>query len=282
MNKFLIIFSCFTLLVFSGYTQNTNKKKKKKAVQNTVVITDSATTTKTPTSNTPTKSNTTDNNKSGLGGIISGITGIGKSGSGLSTGDISNGLKEALQVGANNATKKLGSVDGFFGNAALKILLPPEATKLEKTLREYGMSKQVDDAVLSMNRAAEDAAQSAAPIFISAIKGMSITDAVGILKGNDTAATSYLKGKTTLQLTDAFKPVIQQSLDKVDATSYWSTLTSYYNKIPFVKKINTDLAGYVTDKALTGIFLTVAQEEQKIRKDPVSQTTDILKKVFGK
>lgn len=261
-----------TLIAMFGLGANAQKAKKKKVVTKAPVVVKDTTKVKTP-------SNTTNSNSStGLSGILSGVTGISKS---LTTGDISAGLKEALQVGAKNAAGKLSSADGFFGNAALKILMPPEAQKLEKTLREYGMGKQVDDAILSMNRAAEDASKSATPIFVDAIKGMSITDAVGILKGSDTSATAYLKGKTTSQLTDAFKPVIQQSLDKVDATSYWATLTNYYNKIPFVKKINTDLAAYVTDKALVGMFLTVAQEEQKIRKDPVAQTTDILKKVFG-
>jgi len=260
-----------TLIAMFGFSLNAQKAKKKKVVTKAPLVVKDTTKVKTP-------SNPDNNSSTALGGILSGVTGISKS---LSTGDISAGLKEALQVGAKNAAGKLSAADGFFGNAALKILLPPEAQKLEKTLREYGMNKQVDDAILSMNRAAEDASKSATPIFVDAIKGMSINDAVGILKGSDTSATAYLKGKTTSQLTDAFKPVIQQSLDKVDATSYWATLTNYYNKIPFVKKINTDLAAYVTDKALVGMFLTVAQEEQKIRKDPVAQTTDILKKVFG-
>jgi hypothetical protein len=219
------------------------------------------------------------NSGGGLGGLISGVTGIGSKG--LSTDDISSGLKEALSKGATNAAKQLGSVDGYFGNAAVKILMPPEAQKIEKKLREFGMGKQVDEAILSMNRAAENAAQSAAPIFIDAIKGMSITDAANILQGSDTAATVYLKGKTTPQLTTAFKPVIKTSLDKVDATSKWATIVNYYNDIPFVKKLNPDLTAYVTDRALYGIFLMVAQEERKIRKDPLAQTTDLLRKVFG-
>ncbi len=211
-------------------------------------------------------------------GLLSSITGLKK---GLTKGDVSSGLKEALQVGATNAAKKLGSLDGFFGNAAIKILMPPEAQKIEKKLRQFGMGQQVDEAILSMNRAAENASQSAAPIFITAIKGMSITDAVTILKGNDTAATYYLKGKTTPQLTTAFRPVIEQSLDKVDATSKWTTIVNFYNDLPFVKKLNPDLAAYVTERALSGMFVTVADEEKKIRKDPVAQTTNLLKKVFG-
>ena len=280
MNKILL---CLLLLViFNGNIDAQKAKKKKKA---TVATTTQKAVT-TPAAAAAIKDSTsksvapTTQSSGVLGGIINGITGIGNSSS-LTNTDISSGLKEALQIGASNAAKKLSIADGFFGNAALKILMPPEAQKIEKTLRSVGMGKQVDDAILSMNRAAENASQSAAPIFVNAIKGMTITDAVGILKGNDTAATSYLRGKTTSQLTDAFKPVIQESLDKVNATSYWSTLMSAYNAIPFVSKINTDLAGYVTDKALSGMFLTVSQEEKNIRKDPVAQTTDILKKVFG-
>ena len=230
------------------------------------------------------KAQTTDTTGGGngggvLGGLISGVSSI--SSKGLSSDDISSGLKEALSKGATNAAKQLGAVDGYFGNAAVKILMPPEAQKIEKKLREFGMGKQVDEAILSMNRAAENAAQSAAPIFIDAIKGMSISDAATILQGSDTAATVYLKGKTTPQLTTAFKPIIKTSLDKVDATSKWTTIINLYNNIPFVRKMNPDLAAYVTDKALFGIFLEVAQEEKKIRKDPLAQTTDLLKKVFG-
>jgi hypothetical protein len=200
---------------------------------------------------------------------------------GLTTTDVVNGLKEALTKGAESSSNKLSALNGFFGNAALKILMPPEAAKVENTLRKAGFGKQVDEAILSMNRAAEDAAKSAAPIFVNAIKGMSINDAWGILKGSDTAATSYLKGKTTASLTEAFRPVIEQSLGKVGATKYWNAMFSTYNKLPLVSKVNPDLSAYVTDKALSGIFMQLATEEQTIRKDPVAQTTALLKKVFG-
>lgn len=206
-----------------------------------------------------------------------------KPGSGLSTDDIAAGLKEALTVGAQKGANSLSQVDGFFGNAALKILLPPEAVKVESTLRKVGLGKQVDDAILSMNRAAEDACKSAAPIFVNAIKQMSFQDALSILKGSDTAATGYLRGKTTIELTAAFKPVIDASLEKVNATKYWNTLITSYNKLTILggQKINPDLSAYVTDKALNGIFFQVAIEEKSIRKDPVARTSDILKKVFG-
>lgn len=198
----------------------------------------------------------------------------------LSNGEIVSGLKEALTIGAEKGTSLLSQTDGFFANAALKILLPPEAQKVETTLRKIGMGKLVDDAVLSMNRAAEDASKQAAPIFVNAIKQMSFQDALGILKGSDTAATAYLKGRTTSQLTAAFRPVIEQSLQKVNATRYWNTLISAYNQFS-LRKINPDLSAYVTEKSLGGIFYQIGKEEQQIRKDPLARTSDILKKVFA-
>jgi len=209
------------------------------------------------------------------------LAGSGKLGSGLSSDEIANGLKEALQVGATKGSDKLSAVDGFFKDAAIKILMPEEAKKVEKTLRGMGLGAQVDDAILSMNRAAEDAAKSAAPIFINAIKQMSISDALGILQGGDFAATDYLKGKTTSALTEAFRPVIEKSLEKVNATKYWNTLFTTYNKFS-LQKVNPDLTAYVTEKGLSGIFYQVGQEEQKIRKDPLARTSDLLKKVFAK
>lgn len=205
-----------------------------------------------------------------------------KGGGGLSNEDIVAGLKEALSVGAKNSSEQLSSVDGFFANAAIKVLMPEEARKAESTLRNLGFGSMVDKAILSMNRAAEEASKSAAPIFVDAITSMSIQDAFGILKGNDTAATSYLKGKTTASLTSAFRPVIEDALQKTNATKYWKDVFETYNKLPTTfNKINTDLSGYVTEKALGGLFFQVALEEQKIRKDPAARVTDILKKVFG-
>lgn len=207
---------------------------------------------------------------------------LGMSGgkSALSNDEIISGLKEALKVGTEKGTNKISAIDGFFKDAAIKILMPAEAQKAEKTLRNIGLGRQVDNAILSMNRAAEDAAKSASPIFINAIKGMSFQDALGILRGGDNAATSYLKDKTTISLTEAFRPVIENSLKKVDATKYWNTVFTSYNKLS-AEKVNPDLSAYVTEKALTGIFYQVAQEEQKIRKDPMARTSDILKKVFS-
>ena len=231
----------------------------------------------------------------GFGGLLKEVTGDStlsksslskledkiKGGGGLSKDDVANGLKQALNSGVKKGTDKLSAVDGYFGNAAVKIIMPPEAQKVEQKLRAIGMGKQVDEAILSMNRAAEDAAKTAAPIFLNAITQMTIEDAFAILKGSDSAATAYLRKTTTPPVTAAFRPVINQSLAKVNATKYWNTLFSAYNELPFVKKVNPDLVAYVTDKAMFGIFLQIAAEELLIRKDPMARTTDLLKKVFG-
>ena len=206
--------------------------------------------------------------------------------SGLPTGNETNttqiaaGLKEALSVGAANSTNRLSAVNGFFSNAALKILMPPEAQKVESTLRSIGLGSVVDKAIQSMNRGAEEASKSALPIFKNAIQQMTINDAVGILKGGDFAATNYFKEKTNLALTDAFRPVIESSLKQVDATKYWNDVFSAYNKVSRTP-VNTDLTAYVTEKAIAGIFHELALEEQKIRKDPAARVTELLKKVFS-
>ncbi len=207
---------------------------------------------------------------------------IGSVLSGMSSDDVAGGLKEALNKGVEKSTSLLSAKDGFFKNAAVKILLPPEAQKVETTLRGIGLGSEVDQAILTMNRAAEDASKSAAPIFLDAVKRMTITDAVNILKGSDTAATIYLKANTTSALTTAFRPIVDSSLSKVDATKYWSTLTTEYNKLPLVKKVETDLTTYVTDRALQGLFYEIGLEEKQIRKNPAERTTDLLKKVFAK
>lgn len=198
----------------------------------------------------------------------------------LSSTEIASGLKEALSIGTQNSASRLSAVDGFFSNAAIKILLPDEAQKVESTLRNIGLGNLVDKAILSMNRAAEEASKEATPIFVSAIKEMTITDALGILKGGDHAATDYFKGKTTVPLTNAFKPVIEKALAKTNATKYWSDVFTAYNKFT-TKPVNPDLSGYVTEKSLSGIFYEVSLEEQKIRKDPAARVTELLKKVFG-
>lgn len=213
-------------------------------------------------------------------GEIVGNTASGK-GSSLSGDEIVAGLKEALSVGAENSTLKLSSVDGFLKDAAVKILMPEEVRKMEGRMRALGMGKVVDQAVTSMNRAAEDASKKASPIFISAIKKMTIQDALGILRGTDTAATSYLKQKTSNELTNAFRPVIENALKKVDATRYWSNVFNVYNRFA-VTPVTADINEYVTERALRGIFFYVGEEEKKIRTNPAARVNDILKKVFGK
>jgi hypothetical protein len=222
--------------------------------------------------------------QSGGGGLLNDVKKAvsGNSGSSLNGDDIANGLKEALTLGAQKSAAQLSAVDGFFKDAAVKILLPEQAQKVEKTLRNMGMGQMVDNAILSINRAAEDAAKSAAAIFVNAIKNMSIQDALGILRGSDTAATGYLRKTTSGQLSASFKPVIDTSLQKTDATKYWKDIFGTYNKLPTTfKKVDPDLSAYATQKAMDGIFYYVAIEEKKIRKDPAAQVTDLLKKVFG-
>lgn len=202
------------------------------------------------------------------------------SSSNLSSSEIVAGLKEALSIGAQKSGDKLSATDGFFKDAAVKILLPEQVRNVENKLRMLGLGKTVDNAELSLNRAAEDASKTAAPIFLSAIKKMTVTDALNILRGSDTAATGYLRKTTSPELTSAFRPIIEESLKKVDATKYWNDVFSTYNKFTS-DPVDTDINSYVTTKALDGIFYYVAQEEIGIRKNPAARVTDILKTVFG-
>lgn len=203
------------------------------------------------------------------------------SGTALSSADVSRGLKEALKTGANAAGASASKTDGFFKNKELFIPFPNEIYVVKKRLDSIGLTPLTNSFIKSMNRAAEDASTKAAPIFISAITKMSISDAWGILKGNDNAATEYLKKTTSLELSQAFAPVIKKSLDKVDATKYWGQLTTKYNSIPLVKPVKTNLQNYVTERALDGLFLLVQKEEKKIRDNPMDYTQDIIRKVFG-
>ncbi len=206
---------------------------------------------------------------------------VGTPTGGYTEGEAAQGIREALIKGTNEGVSIVSVVDGYFKNAEIKIPFPPEVANIESKLRTVGLGNQVDKAILSINRAAEDAAKEAKPIFASAITGMTIMDAINIVKGPDNAATMYLQKTTSLQLNEKFKPVIRNSLDKVNATKYWGDLITAYNKIPLVEKMNPDLAAYVTDKAIQGLFVMIAKEELKIRKDPVARTTEILRKVFG-
>ena len=201
---------------------------------------------------------------------------------GLSDAKIGSGLKEALQIGAENAVNFTGKTDGFFLNEAIKILMPEKLRTFEKGLRAVGYGPQVDEFVLSMNRAAEKAAPFAKQIFWDAIREMTFDDARNILSGNDTAATEYFKGKTTNKLTDVFKPIVDKTMNEVGVTRQYKELVGRYENIPFVKKESFDLDHYVVSKALGGLFHMVGEEEKKIRKNPTARTTDLLKEVFGK
>jgi len=199
----------------------------------------------------------------------------------LTSDEIVRGLKEALNVGSNNAAGSASKIDGYFKNPVIKIPFPPEAKEMESKLRAIGMGKQVDDFILTVNRAAEEAAKQSASVFMNAITSMNISDGLSILRGADTAATGYLRKTTGGQLHDKFKPVIKSAIQKVDVTRYWSPLATTYNALPFVKKVNPDLEEYITQRALNGLYYLVSQEEMKIRKDPVARVTELLKKVFG-
>lgn len=199
----------------------------------------------------------------------------------LSNDDIVKGLKEALSVGSKHASDSASKKDGYFKNPKIKIPLPKDVKQAESTLRSMGMGSTVDNFVMAMNRAAEDAAKKSTPIFVNAVTSMTISDGLQILKGADTAATSYLRKTTYTPLKTEFKPVIKTAIAKAEVTKYYKPLVTKYNKIPFVKKLNPNLDEYITDRALSGLFYLVSQEEIKIRKDPAARVTDILKKVFG-
>ena len=201
--------------------------------------------------------------------------------SGLTEKDAVAGIREALVKCTGESVKIVSKVNGYFANPEIKIPFPPEARDVETKLRAIGLGSQVDDVIASINRAAEDAAKSAEPVFVAAINGMSISDAINIVKGSNDAATRYLEKTTSPELKAKFSPIIKTSLDKVDATRLWAEVIKQYNQIPFVKKQNPDLTAYVTDKAISGLFVMVAKEEAKIRHDPAARATELLKKVFG-
>lgn len=199
----------------------------------------------------------------------------------LTTAEVAEGLKEALVKGISTGADLVSVTDGYFKNPQIKIPFPEDVKKVEDALRKIGLGGQVDKFVMTLNRGAEDAAKEAKPIFIAAIKSMTIQDAWSILKGDDNAATEYLKRTTSSLLKEKFKPVIQNSLNKVNATKYYGEIVSRYNQIPLVEKVNPNLDDYATDKAIEGLFVMIAKEEKNIRQDPVARTTEILKRVFG-
>ncbi len=199
----------------------------------------------------------------------------------LTNDEVIKGLKEALSVGTTNSSSTASKVDGFYKNARLFIPWPAEAQAMKDRLLKMGFSKKVEEFEMSLNRAAEEAALKAAPVFIDAITNMSVQDGFAILKGADTAATAYLRKTTNAPLETKFSPIVKEAIAKVKVTSYWTPLVTTYNKLPGVKKQNPDLDKYVTGKAIGGLMTLIADEETKIRKDPMARVSDLLKKVFG-
>jgi len=195
--------------------------------------------------------------------------------------EIGNGLKEALVKGTTLGVNSLSQEGGYLNNTTFKIPFPKDAQKIESTLRNIGLDSQVDQVITSLNKAAENAVTEAKPLFVNAIKEMTFAEVKEILFGADTAATSYLKQKTSMQLLQAFEPKIKTSLDQVNATKYWDDLVAVYNKVPLVKKMNPNLSEFVTQQAIKGLFIKIAEEEIEIRENPAERTTSLLKKVFG-
>ncbi len=216
-------------------------------------------------------------------GVIQGAMGTASAGSGAGQSDSAAGLKEALAVGTGNAVQALSKPDGYFGDAAVKILLPGKLQTTADVLKKAGYQKEVDELILSMNRAAESAAPKARPIFENAVKNMSFEDASKILNGGNTAATDYFKSKTSSQLTEAFKPAVSDSMNQVGVTRAYKALTDRYTSmVPFGQVDSFDLDRYVTQKSVDGLFVKIGQEEARIRTNPAARTTELLKKVFGK
>ena len=208
-------------------------------------------------------------------------SGPSRGGAGLDESTVIAGLKEALRIGTQNAVDLVGRTNGYFHNARIALPLPQELKNVGDTLRRIGLGGKVDEFVRTMNRAAEEAAPKAVNIFVDAITKMTLQDAMGILRGADNAATAYFERKTRSALHSVFLPVVRQVLDQVGVTSLYQTLIRTYNAIPGMRRVTFDLNVYVTDKALDGLFLMLADEEKKIRKDPAARVTDLLRRVFG-
>lgn len=216
-----------------------------------------------------------------FGQLLDQVITTGTSGGGLSSGDIASGLREALTKGISKGSDQASALDGYYKNPLLRIAFPPEAQNVADKLRQLGFDKQVDKFELSLNRAAEDAARKAKPVFVKAITSMSIGDAVGILRGQNDAATQYLRRTSGQELVSEFTPIIDSALAKNNATRYYTDLTTIYNRIPFVQRVNPNLTDYATNRAVDGLFVLVAQEERKIRENPLERTSELLKRVFG-
>lgn len=267
MKLFRIIIICSSIVFLNNLEAQTWRKSRK--------------TTKTTTSGSSSQSGNTGSTVGTISSTLGGILG-GKTGNGSMTNELAaNGLKQALNLGTDLATNNLGKLDGFLANAAVKILFPPEARKIESTLRSVGLGSVCDQVITSVNRAAESAVVEAKPIFVEAIKQMTITDAINILTGDKDAATQYLMRTSGQALINRFEPIIQTNLQKTNATKYWTEAVNTYNAVPFVQKLNPNLSQYVTQKATDGIFLMVAAEEAKIRENPAQRIGSVLQDVFG-
>jgi hypothetical protein len=217
------------------------------------------------------------------GGIKAPASSAGRpAGGSVTSTEAASGLKEALLQGISKGADQAAQVDGFYLNRLIRIPFPPDAQRVATTLRTIGLGSQVDKFELSLNRGAEDAAKRAKPIFIAAIKSLTFSDVWNILTGQQDAATQYLKRTTSTQLATAFAPIMQQSLDKVGATRYYSQLATQYNQLPLVTPVQADLNQYATGKAVDGLFTLIAQEEANIRENPVARTTELLRRVFGR
>jgi len=269
----IVSFTFFILLLNSIEAQSWKKTKR-----TTITTETSKTTSKSSYSQSTDSGSAMGNVMESLGGLLGGSS----SSSGSMTNELAaNGLKQALSAGTDLAANNLGQIDGFLANAAVKILFPPEARKIESTLRSLGMGSVCDQVITSVNRAAEAAVVEAKPIFVEAIKQMTITDAINILTGDKDAATQYLQRTSGQVLIANFEPIIQSNLQKANATKYWSDAIKAYNAVPFVQKMNPNLSQYVTQKATDGIFLMVAIEEGKIRENPAQRVGSVLQDVFG-
>jgi len=200
---------------------------------------------------------------------------------GVSNAEISSGLKQALQFGIDKEVTSLAKENGFFRNELVRIGLPPELQKVDKTLRDVGLDVLADEGLKVLNRAAEDAVSEAIPVFANAVTGISFTDARNILLGPDDAATSYLSNRTESELYSKFNPIISNSLDKVGANQVWKNIIQRYNALPITSNVNPDLTDYVTNQALHGVFMMIAEEEKDIRSSLSARTTDLLRKVFA-
>ena len=200
---------------------------------------------------------------------------------GLSQAEIASGLKEALNNGISKQVSKLTVKDGFFKNQAVKILLPEELKKVDKTLRDVGLSSLADEGLKVLNRAAEDAVKEATPIFVDAVRNTTVNDAKNILLGSDNSATVYLQNSTSNALYSKFNPVVKNSLGKVGADQVWANIITKYNALPLTQNVNPDLNDYVTNKAMEGVFKMVAVEEKNIRNDLAARTSDLLRRVFA-